>query len=87
MCPTMLDNANMFLSRALNIVDGGAVQAGAVCVRLGKPVQEPGGEWSCAYSVTGLPDKKIVPTGLTLTSGSSTWRRRRDRLIPYPYRA
>ena len=56
MCPTLLDDANMFLSRALDIVDGAAVQAGAVCVRLGKPVQEPGGEWSCAYSVTGLHD-------------------------------
>ncbi len=56
MHPTTLDDADTFLSRKLDIVDGAAIQAGAVCVRFGKPVQESSGDWSCAYSVAGLPD-------------------------------
>ena len=56
MCPITLDDADAFLSRKLDIVDGPTIQAGAVCVRFGKPVQEPSGDWSCRYSVSGLPD-------------------------------
>lgn len=47
-------------TRSIDVLDANGALSGNVSVRLGRPAQEPTGEWACAYEVTGLGFDRVV---------------------------
>lgn len=51
--------SDVVASRTLEIVDQSGTVVGNAVVRIGRPTQEPGGEWSLPYQVVGLGDDTV----------------------------
>jgi hypothetical protein len=45
---------NVIATRVLEVVDVDGRPCGKVTISIGRPVQEPEGEWRCPYKIVGL---------------------------------
>jgi hypothetical protein len=55
----MNNHFDIIASRTLDIVNGDGQPAGQATVHIGRPRQEPTGEWSLPYQIVGLGDDRI----------------------------
>lgn len=55
----MNNEFDIIASRFLDIVDGEARPVGQATVHIGRPWQEPAGEWAIPYQIVGLGDDRV----------------------------